>query len=127
MKKVEDRIKDLQFVYQYSDFSIFCAEVTDMFKFIMPLGETVEFRHGMWYYSATFYFEGGEQLKFVICDEGFTKHQLFHKKRFSSWKQLFDTKDYQGANCMNSLHEVLTYYRIQLQALKDLQKQHNHV
>lgn len=109
-----NRIKDLQYVYQYSEFSIFCAEVTDMFRFLMPLWETVEFEHDVWYYTATFHLKGKEQLKFVISDEGFTKHQLFYSKRFSGWKQLFDTMDFQGTNCMKNLHNILIYYRIQL-------------
>lgn len=114
MDQLDNRIKTLQCIYKYSDFSIFCAEVTHMFRFMMPLWETVEFKQDMWYYAAIFHIKRREQLKFVICNEGFTKHQFFYRKRFTQWKQLFDTKDYQGANCMNNLHDILIYYQIHL-------------
>jgi len=115
MNQLDDRIKTMQYVLKYSDFSIFCAEVTDMFGFMMPLLENVEFEHDVWYYSATIHLKGKEQLKFVICDEGFAKHQLLYRKNLSGWKQLFDATEYQGTNCLNGLHEVLIYYRIHLE------------
>lgn len=109
-----NRIKDLQFIYKYSEYSIFCAEVMDAFDFLTPFIINTSFNKDVWYYVATFHLKQNTQLKFVFDDEGFKRNQLFIKKGISQWKPLYSDNQFQHKKGMVNLHEILLFYRMKL-------------
>ena len=112
-----NRIRDLKYIYKYSEYSIFCAEAVDAFDFLTPFIVNTTFNKGVWYYSATFQLKQSIQLKFIYYDEGFKKNQLLVKRRFSQWRPLLTDNTFQQKEGMDNLHELLFSYRLKLKPI----------
>ena len=103
-----NRVKDLMYKYGYRDFSIFCAEVVDVFNFLNY--EKVEFKHVVWEFYATFSLSSSLSLEIVLRnDVGYMEIAFVRKCKY------YLVDNVAEKNSFYSLHELLIRYSSYIQ------------